>query len=177
MVIAGTMPVQSPGAGGSGAAFGMAEKSVPVRADIMGQLTAPRVLSPGEEVSIPATVFAFMGAKKATVALKATGSLSIVGEDTKTLDFKQDGDLSAMFRIKAGASPGQGKLKLVATIEDKTAEQGIDLEVRAVGAPVTSVVGGDVQGGKTWKADFDLPGESGTNSISVPLSCHSPLAS
>jgi hypothetical protein len=169
MVIAGTMPAQS-GGSASGAAFGVAEKSVPVRADIMGQLTAPRVLSPGEEASIPATVFAFMGAKRASVSLKATGALSIVGEDAKTLDFKQDGDLSAMFRIKAGAAPGAGKLVLTASIEGKTTEQGIDLEVRAVGAPVTKVIGGDVAGGKSWKADFDLPGEVGTNSISVELS-------
>jgi uncharacterized protein YfaS (alpha-2-macroglobulin family) len=169
MVIAGTLPSQARD-GATGAAFGAAEKSVPVRADIMGQLTAPRVLSPGEEASIPATVFAFMGAKKATVTLKASGKLSIVGADTATLDFKQDGDLSAMFRIKAGASPGMGKLRLVAAIEGKTAEQAIDLEVRAVGAAVSSVTGSDVSGGKSWKADFDLPGEPGSNSISVELS-------
>jgi uncharacterized protein YfaS (alpha-2-macroglobulin family) len=174
MVVAGTMPTQAP-EGASGAAFGVAESSVPVRADIMGQLTAPRVLSPGEEASIPATVFAFMGAKRATVTLKATGALSIVGEDTKILDFKQDGDLSAMFRVKAGSSPGFGKLKLLASIEGRTAEQGIDLEVRAVGAAVSSVVGSDVAGGGTWKADFDLPGEDGTNSLSVELSRLKPI--
>src|SRR5208337_1085270 len=115
MVVAATMPSQmAAGSASSGAAFGSAERSVPVRADIMGQLTAPRVLSPGEEASIPATVFAFMGAKRATVTLKASGALSIVGSDTRTLDFKQDGDMSAMFRVKAAASPGAGSLKLVA---------------------------------------------------------------
>jgi hypothetical protein len=155
---------------GAGGSFGAAEKSVPVRADIMGQLTAPRVLSPGEEASIPATIFAFMGAKKATVTLRADGALSLVGEDTKTLDFKQDGDLSAMFRIKAADSPGIGSLKLVASIEDRKAEQSIDLEVRSVARSVTSVVPASINAGATWKAAMDLPGAKGSNSVSVELS-------
>ena len=173
MVVAGIMPSQlakPAGIASAQAAFGAAEKSVPVRADIMGQLTAPRILSPGEEAAIPATVFGFMGAKKATVTLKAEGKLSIVGEGVKTLDFKRDGDLTAMFRVKAGASPGQGKLRLVASMEGKSAEEAINLEVRAVGMPVSGVVFSDLPGGKTWNAGIDLPGESGTNSISVELS-------
>ena len=62
-----------------------------------------------------------MGAKKATVTLRATGALSLVGGDTKTLGFKQDGDLSAMFRVRAASSPGMGGLKLLATMEGKSA--------------------------------------------------------
>ena len=176
MVVAATMPSQmAAGSASSGAAFGSAERSVPVRADIMGQLTAPRVLSPGEEASIPATVFAFMGAKRATVTLKASGALSLVGGDTQTLDFKQDGDMSAMFRVKAAASPGAGSLKLLASMEGKTAEASVDLEVRSVGAPVSSVTGAVVDAGKTWNPALDLPGEKGTNSISVELSRLKPM--
>ncbi len=178
MVVAATMPSQMAASGGgspAGAAFGAAERSVPVRADIMGQITAPRVLSPGEEASIPATVFAFMGAKRATVTLRASGALALVGSDTQTLDFKQDGDMSAMFRVKAAASPGIGSIKLVAAIEGKTAEQSISLQVRPVGAPVSSVTGAVVDGGKTWTAPLDLPGEKGTNSVSVELSRLKPI--
>ena len=157
MVVAGAMPAR--GSAGnvasSGPAFGAVERSVPVRADIMGQLTAPRVLSSGEEAAIPATVFAFMGAKKATVTLRAEGALSLVGDDTKTLDFKQDGDLSAMFRVKAADSPGFGTLRLVVAIEGKKAEQSINLEVRAVGRPVTKVTGASLEAGKSWKATLD----------------------
>jgi hypothetical protein len=175
MVVAGAMPPQQAQGADSGAAFGAVERSVPVRADIMGQITAPRVLSPDEEAVIPATVFAFMGAKRATVSLEASGALSLVGTGTKTLDFRQDGDLSAMFRIKAASSPGAGKLRLVASIEGKKAEQTVDLEVRAVGTSVTSVAAANLEAGKTWKTDVDLPGEEGTNTISVELSRLKPI--
>lgn len=177
MVVAATMPSQMAGGASpaGGAAFGAAEQSVPVRADIMGQLTAPRVLSPGEEASIPATVFAFMGAKKATVTLKATGALSLIGGDTQTLGFKQDGDLSAMFRVRAASSPGMGGLKLLATMEGKSAQESIDIEVRSVAAAVSNVTGAVVNAGSTWNAPLDLPGEKGTNSLSVELSRLKPI--
>ncbi|MGA2546687.1 MAG: MG2 domain-containing protein [Rectinemataceae bacterium] len=177
MVVAGNTSrgTMSPSGSGSEAAFGAVERSVPVRADIMGQLTAPRLLSPGEEATIPATVFSFMGAKKATVTLQADGALSLVGEDTKTLDFRQDGDLSAMFRIKAADSPGLGSLRLVASIEGRKAEQSISLEVRPVGRPVTSVTPASVEAGETWKAAIDLPGKTGSNSVSVELSRLKPM--
>jgi len=173
MVVAAQMPPQIQrvvGAPTQGAAFGAAEKSVPVRADLMAQITAPRVLSPGEESSVPATVFAFMGAKKATVSLEASGSLSLVGPRTRDLAFDADGDMTAAFRVKAAASPGMGRLRLVASMGGKTAEQTVNLEVRAVGAAVSSVVASDVGGGKTWVAGIDLPGQAGTNSIQVELS-------
>ena len=133
------------------------------------------MLSPGEEASIPATVFAFMGAKKATVTLKASGALSLVGGDTQTLSFKQDGDLSAMFRVRAASSPGMGNLKLLATIEGKSAQESIDIQVRSVGAAVTSVSGAVVNAGSTWSAPIALPGEKGTNSLSVELSRLKPI--
>jgi alpha-2-macroglobulin len=176
MVIAGAMPATSGGGvAGSGAAFGAAERSVSVRAELMGQLTAPRVLSPGEEASIPATVFAFMGAKKVSVSLAAEGSLSLVGDGAKSLDFKQDGDLSAMFRVKAAAVPGPGKLRLAATAGGKSAEQSIDIEVRAVGAPVSSVTVADLGAGKSWSGELELPGEPGTNGLSVEISRLKPI--
>jgi hypothetical protein len=179
MVVAGAKGAQAPNDGmavASGAAtirgnaFGVAQKSVPVRADLMAQLTAPRVLSPGEETDIPATVFGFMGAHIASVRLEAGGALSLVGEGTKSLDFKEDGELSTSFRVKAAVSPGRGQLRLVASMEGRTSEQSIDLEVRSVGLPVSTAQSSDLAAGATWNVPVDLPGEKGTNTISVELS-------
>jgi uncharacterized protein YfaS (alpha-2-macroglobulin family) len=171
MVVAGSLPRN----GAPGAAFGVAERSVPVRADLMAQLTAPRVLSPGDEASIPATVFGFMGAKTANLRLEASGALSLVGPGAKSLDFKADGELSATFTIKAADSPGRGRLRLVATMGGKSSEQSIDLEVRAVGASVTSVTASDVGPLSAWKAPIELPGEAGSNSLSIELSRLRPI--
>jgi uncharacterized protein YfaS (alpha-2-macroglobulin family) len=61
-----------------------------------------------------------MGAHSASVRLEAGGSLSLVGEATKSLDFKEDGDLSTSFRVKASDAPGRGQLRLIASMEGKT---------------------------------------------------------
>lgn len=176
MVVAGAMPAPGSAQGSSsGAAFGAAERSVSVKTDVMAQLTAPRLLSPGEEASIPATVFSFMGQKRASVRLSASGALSLVGDAEKFLDFKQDGDLATAFKVRASDSPGTGRLTLAATIEGKKAEQTIDIEVRSVGVPVSQVTPLSIEGGKSWNGSIAMPGTAGTNVLALEISRLKPI--
>ncbi len=176
MVVAGAIPAPGSAQGSSsGAAFGAVERSVPVKTDIMAQLTAPRLLSPGEEASIPATVFSFMGKARASVSLSASGALSLVGEAVKYIDFKQDGDLATSFKIRAADSPGRGRLVLTASIGGKKAEQAIDLEVRSVGIPVSEVTALGLEARKTWSGAVKLPGSSGTNTLALEVSKLKPI--
>ena len=176
MVVAGAgniAPAGPSGAGAAGlagAAFGVQEVSVPVRSPLMAQLTAPRVISVGEEAVIPATVFSFLGKNKAHVVLSVTGEASLVGPSEQFLDFSEDGDKTVSFRIKAGERPGAVRISLAADSGSAKASQSIDLEVRALGAAVSSVTGGSVEGGKTWTQDIAYPGAAGTNTASIELS-------
>jgi uncharacterized protein YfaS (alpha-2-macroglobulin family) len=174
MVVAGNV-AQSRGSA-SGAAFGASETSVPVRAKLMAQLTAPRILSVGEEVSIPATVFSFMGKSTARVSLAVSGPASIVGPSEQSIDFAEDGDKQANFRIKAQDRPGAIHLSLMAVAgqgggqKDVKAGQEVDLELRALGAAVSKVETFTVGGGKSVSKNVIYPGAPGSNSLSVELS-------
>ena len=69
-------------------AYGKAEKSVKVKKPIMILPTMPRVLSPGETVQIPVTVFSLEeGRKSVTVKVKTKGGLRLIGSNTKTIEF------------------------------------------------------------------------------------------
>ena len=95
------------GAAATGAAFGVSELSVPVRSKLMAQLTAPRLISPGEEASIPATVFSFLGKSRGQAPPSpSSGDASIVGPSELFLDFEADGDSTTAFRIKGGRKAG-----------------------------------------------------------------------
>jgi uncharacterized protein YfaS (alpha-2-macroglobulin family) len=165
----------APAAGSAGAAFGIQEVSVPVRSKLMAQLTAPRIISVGEEAVIPATVFSFLGKSRARLALKVTGGATLMGPADQYLDFEADGDATASFRIKAGDVPGAVRISLAADSGSATAGQSIDLEVRALGAAVSSVIGASVDGGKTWSQDISYPGAPGSNSATIELSRLPPL--
>ncbi|HOX47643.1 MAG TPA: MG2 domain-containing protein [Spirochaetales bacterium] len=181
MVVAGSGSIGSPsGAVGAakagpaapaaGAAYGAFEKEVPVRSKLMAQLTAPRLLSPGEEAAVPATVFSFLGKKRVRVSLAVSGAAALAGPGEQYLDYAADGDLAVPFRVKAGAKPGAARLVLRAEAEGFSAEQAIDLEVRPLGIPVTAVVEAGVEAGKEWSAEIAYPGAPGTNKASLELS-------
>jgi uncharacterized protein YfaS (alpha-2-macroglobulin family) len=78
---------------GRGGAFGSAEKSVPVRRDLMTLATLPRVARPGEDIVMPVTVFVTKpDVKEVTVSVETNGLFEIVGERTKTVAFARPGD-------------------------------------------------------------------------------------
>ncbi len=175
MVVAGALPAAkagavSPNAPVGGPSFGRVEKEVQVRAPLMAQITAPRVLSPLETASIPATVFSFLGKGRVELELAASGALSVDGNQTGSLEFERDGDASLLFKVRAGASPGPGRLVLRARSGENVAEQAIDLETRAVGVPVGEVRSLALEAGKSWSGAMDLPGAAGTNELSIELS-------
>ena len=175
MVVAGALPA-APGVGSAqGAAFGTAEQSVPVKADLMAQLTAPRRLAPDETASIPATIFSFGGARRVSLRLRAEGALSLAGPATASLDFSQDGDQTSAFAVKAASAPGFGKLIVSASSGASSAEQAIDIEVKPVGVSVSDVTPLSVDGGKNWTGTVSLPGAPGTNTVSVEFTRLKPI--
>lgn len=69
------------------AAYGNAEKTVPVRKPLMVLASLPRILSPGEKVTIPVTVFAMeKKVKNVSVNIKESEAFIPIGE-TKKRDY------------------------------------------------------------------------------------------
>jgi len=174
MVVAGSANVVDEKGGAAqkneAAAFGCSESSVPVRSKLMAQLTAPRVLSADEEVSIPATVFSFLGKATARLALSVSGNAKLVGPDRTEIQFVQDGDKSADFRIKADAAPGPVHISLRVESQGASAVQNIDLDVRALGVAVHQSESAGIEAGGSWDKNLSLPGAPGTNTVSVEFS-------
>lgn len=161
---------------GDGSAYGHTDKSVMVRKPVMLLGTLPRVIGVGEEMEIPATVFATeKGVGNVQVSIQCSDNMEVIGNTTSTLHFDETGDKQAGFRIRVKEKPGAGHVKLIASGKGEQSVYETDIEIRSVRRPQVKVTPVTLENGKSWKESVSLPGADGTNSLTLEVSDIPPL--
>ncbi len=161
---------------GNGEAYGNAEKSVVVRKPVMLLGSLPRVIGVGEEMAVPATVFATeKGVGNVVVSINCSDNMEVMGAATTQLQFTQKGDKQAMFRIKVKDRPGVGKVTLKAEGKGETSLYTTEMEIRSVSQPQMKTIPVTLEAGRSWEGDVKLPGMAGTNTLKLEMSSVSPL--
>ena len=156
---------------GKNGAYGNAEKSVPVRKGLMLLATLPRVLAPGEEVSLPVNVFAMKeNVKNVTVKVKTNDLTELVGESQSSVEFSKVGDKVVYFKLKAKSKTGVGKIEIEATSGSEKATYEVELEIRNPNSPVTVEQSAMVESKKSWNSTLQVPGESANAEAWVEIS-------
>ncbi len=159
------------------AAYGNAEKIVPVKKPLMALATLPRVLGPGESLRLPVSIFA-MDKKVKDVEVKlseTTGLVNISGGKTKKLRFGSPGEEMVFFDLKVGDRIGIAKFKITASGAGEKATQEIEIDVRNPNPFVTDVYAGMLQEGESWSQDILPVGSPGTNTGVLEVSNIPPL--
>lgn len=152
-------------AANSNAAYGNAEKIVPVKKPLMALATLPRVLGPGETLRLPVSIFA-MDSKVKNVDVQlaeTTGLVNITGGKTKQMRFASPGEDMAYFDLKVGENVGIAKFKITASGAGEKATQNIEIDVRNPNPVVTNVYAGLMQGNESWTHEIIPAGSPGTN--------------
>lgn len=161
---------------GNGEAYGHADKSVFVRKPVMLLGTLPRVIGVGEEMVVPATVFATEnGVGDVTVSISCSGNMEVMGAATQQLNFTNIGDKQASFRIKVKDQPGAGRVTITASGKGDKSVYTTDIEIRSVSRPQVKVLPVTLEAGKSWKETVKLPGTEGTNLLTLEMSDVPPL--
>lgn len=161
---------------GNGQAYGHADKTAMVRKPVMLLGTLPRVIGVGEEMSVPATVFATEdGVGPVQVSIVSSPNMEVIGAASQTLTFERKGDRMAVFRIRVKDQPGTGQVTITATGKGEKAVYATPIEIRSVRQPQVKVVAATLEAGKTWKQTVTLPGEPATNSLSLDVADVPPL--
>ncbi len=156
---------------GNRSAYGSTEKTVPVRKPVMTYSVLPRVMSIGESVNLPISVFALEDTiKKVDVSVKASGALELTGERTMQLAFTKTGDQLAVFALKAAGKAGKAKIEVTASSGQTVSTEVIELDVRVPSPPRTDVVSHYLSPGEKKNVQFSWPGLSGTNSLKIEFS-------
>jgi uncharacterized protein YfaS (alpha-2-macroglobulin family) len=152
-------------------AYGMAEKTTPVKQDVMVLATLPRVLSPGEEVRMPVNVFCMSPAVKSVqVTVKSSPILALQGPSSQTVAFSGEGDKIIYFRFKAASSTGNAHVEIMASGNGNRSTFTIDLPVRSPNIPVRKVSDHMLNPGQEKAISFTPFGLSGTCSALAELS-------
>ncbi|MFZ4561764.1 MAG: alpha-2-macroglobulin family protein [Bacteroidales bacterium] len=156
---------------GQDGAYGKEEKTVRVKKPLMVLGTLPRVVGPGESVTLPVSVFAMdQSIRNVTVAVSTNEFFTLEGGSTKQLSFTGTGDQVANFELKVTENVGTGKVTMVATCGNHKAESTIEIGVRNPNPRVTNVLEKAILQGKTWTTDFRAPGMPGTNRGTLEIS-------
>ncbi len=112
-------------------AYGSAEKTTTVSSPLMVMSSLPRVLTNGENVKLPVNVFSSVkSGQTATVTVAVDGPLSIVGSNSKSVNFTVAGDKMVYFDLKCDPTKeGMAHVKIKASGAMQTSED-IAIEVR-----------------------------------------------
>lgn len=151
--------------------WGAAEKTSLVKSDLMIQPTLPRLVSPGETVTLPVHVYA-MGDNIRSVEVRVnTNDMAVVtGGSMQTVSFDGQGDKMVYFNLKIKERPGVMKVDVTAKSGSVSTSQPMELDVRIPNPPRTEVIAATIAPGQKWSGKLLLPGMPGTNEASVELS-------
>jgi uncharacterized protein YfaS (alpha-2-macroglobulin family) len=161
---------------GDGSAYGMAEKSVYVRQPLMILPTLPRVVGPGEQITMPVSVFASDASiRNVALSMELDGRFAHDGAKSTTLAFGKPEEKLGFLALKSGSKLGTGKIRVVATSGAHRAEAEIWLEVRSPNVAATRLTRGTIPAGDTWKATVQGFGLEGTQAATLEVSSLPPL--
>lgn len=169
MVVAGSQAAKP-------AAYGSAEKSVKVRQPLMILPTMPRVVGPGEEISVPVSVFAMNDSiRSVQLTIAPDSQFEIVGDATTTLAFTGTGEKIGMLKLKAKDRLGFSKVRFTAVSGNERATDEINIELRSPNPPSTRFLSHILQPGESWTAQVRPHGIPGTNKVTLEMSRIPPL--
>ena len=138
--------------------------------------TLPRVIGVGEEMVVPATVFATEdGVGDVKVTIRCSGNMTVMGDASKSLRFDKTGDQLAFFRIKVSQMPGQGEVIIEAEGKGEKSTYKTNLEIRSVRQPQVKTTPVTLMAGESKEIPVDLFGLDGTNQLSLEVANVQPV--
>lgn len=156
---------------GENTAYGHAEKTVPVRNPLMVLGTLPRVVGPGETVTLPVNVFAMeKNVKNVSVTVSTNDFFKVEGAKTQALTFSEIGDKIANFKLTVAEKTGVATVSIVATSGSEKARFDIELDVRTPNSEQTVTVDKVLNPGESFEGDVNYFGVQGTNKAYLEVS-------
>ena len=155
---------------GTDRSFGIAEKSTFVRDPLMILVTAPRVISPGEKVALPVTLFVQKEGIK-DIVLK-TEANEFVSFEKKSIDLSVEGtgEKETEFSFTVGEKTGLAKIKVTATSGEESASYSMEIEVRSPNPPETRGELKVLKQGEKWETNWQPFGIEDSNSAFLEVS-------
>lgn len=156
-------------AAGKGNTFGAADKSVTVSDPLMILATAPRVLSPGDKVALPVTVFAQEN-KIGEVQVTATGNEMVsFTRASDAVRFTEPGDKDLELFFNTADRQGKAEIKVTASGGGESATYNLQLQVRHPNPPERRAETQSIPAGGRFTKSFVPFGVPGTSMATIEV--------
>ncbi|MEM7656780.1 MAG: MG2 domain-containing protein, partial [Bacteroidota bacterium] len=163
-------------AGNPTGAYGAAEKSSTVKQPLMVLGTLPRVLGPGERLSLPVTVFALEEEiKLVNVSVTTGSSVMVEGKESQTVRFNAIGEQMTNFDLGVLSKLGPTPIKIIAKSGSHQAVYETEIEVRNPNPRISKQYAQTVAGKGNWKQAISPIGVRGTNGLAFEVSTLPPM--
>jgi uncharacterized protein YfaS (alpha-2-macroglobulin family) len=152
-------------------AYGTAEKEIIVREDLMSVVTAPRVLSPGDVIDLPVTLFSMMKEEQnITAEISVSGPIAVVGPSKLVKTLCQDENKTAAFRLKALDFEGSAEINISVSGGGKRISNSTSVPVAARNKTLKFTVDTVLGPGDTLRWPYEPLGMEGTNAFILEAS-------
>ena len=149
----------------NGKAYGNSDKSVPVRQPLMVLGTLPRVLGPGEEITLPVQLFVMKkGLGKINVNVSASKNITLASAHQE-LTINSTGDTLLFFNARVKKEIGPAHFDITCDGGGEKSSYHVDIEIRDPAPAKTHETAFVVNPGQTVKWKNENPGIKGTNSL------------
>ncbi|HET8861059.1 alpha-2-macroglobulin family protein [Marivirga sp.] len=150
--------------------YGNAEKTVPVKSDIIMQPTIPRILKPGDQFTLPVALFKVNpNVKTAKFDLKIDGPLEVIGDASKTVDFSNQDESHIKFTVKVKEAVGKAKITLLGTSGSIKVENETDIAITPAASRVYDKTTETIALGNSINMTVPSAGLEGTNYATLDI--------
>tara|TARA_R110002072_G_scaffold7503_2_gene40297 strand:+ start:11989 stop:17583 length:5595 start_codon:yes stop_codon:yes gene_type:complete len=160
----------------SKSAYGKAEKTTPVKKPLMVLASVPRVLSPGEKVTIPVTVFAMEPkVRNATIKLKVGDALKPINGTSKSVSFPSVGEQIVNFDFEVLPTDQFQTIEISAAGNGETASYNLEVDVENPNPISQKSTQYTLSENGTQQISFETFGVAGTNAATLEFSTLPPM--
>jgi hypothetical protein len=155
--------------------YGSTDKIMPVKKPVMVLATLPRVLAPGDEISLPVSAFIMDEKIKSANIILQTNDLIIAETTKKKIWITETGEHTSFFKLKVAAHTGIAELHIQVETQLGKADYNLNVEVRNPNPPVKNFQQIMLEANETKYLSAKLQGMPGSNHFSLEVSAMPPL--
>ena len=139
--------------------YGSTAVNTTVNRPLMLSVALPRLLTPGDMISIPVTVFAMKDhIREVKVKITTDDKITLLDGDTQTIQFDKKGEKLVWFQVKINQQIGVSSLVVEATSGNEHAKVSEDIQVRVPNPRLTKIEAKEVQAEGTVQFNTEITG-------------------
>ena len=160
---------------GNGKAFGSVEKKMTVVDPITLYASAPRVVAPGDELTMKVQVLSPTLKGKSLTVKFDNQNLDAIGTLPTSVSIDQNGEGMIAFKTRVPETTGNATMKVSVSDGSYTAESSTTMPIRMPYAERRNTITKEIAGGQSLTIPFNLDGMAGTQSGKVAVSSLLPV--